>query len=232
MAVTPIRRSMSVVPSAGAAPMAAPAPMSAPMSSPQGSGWVWNGAAWCWDPNWGCPSPPNWGCPPACPPSPCPPQWGCQPCPPLPVPPLTGPIVGVTDGSDAAPGQVGEFIKASSGFSYSASPVVTTSSLSVIIVQPGDWDLWAFISGMTTNFGGAAFYLNPVPTGMSNNLGTVNGIGSSSLVEQNATVVSAMARGLFSVPTLLAFTVTIDQSNTTGILAGSGQLSVEGRRRR
>ena len=77
-----------------------------PNTMPQSGGWMWNGCAWVpsgqcgqcgcgWDQcQCGCGG------------------WQCQPCPPAGI---RGPIIGVTDGSDAAPGEVGEWLQSTSG---------------------------------------------------------------------------------------------------------------------
>ena len=62
-------------------------------------------------------------------------------------------VMGVTDGSNAAPGQVGEYITASSGIQ-----MLTSGAMSVvpgITLTPGDWDVSAFPLfnwGYTTTF--------------------------------------------------------------------------------
>lgn len=233
MAVIPISRaSMSVAPTPRASvPM--PTPMSMPMPGQQS--WVWDGSSWQWVDDPDCCPPPGW-CPPTsgwawcwCPPQQCPPV----PPSPLPPPPLSGPIIGVTDGSSAAPGQVGEYISSSTSIAYAAYPAVTTQVVSALVVQPGDWDLWATMS-MSTSFGGALFNLSPIPAGISDDLAAINAVTAAmtaTAAEFNSLNAQAV-RGNFSVPTLLAFNVNINQSFTSGLLAGTATLKVRGRRRR
>lgn len=218
MAVTPIRRQMSVVPASAPVPMVAP-------PQPSQQDWVWDGANWQWS---GC-------CPPTPPPCPPPWWWSVAPCPPpvappsLP-PPLTGPIIGVTDGSNAAAGQVGEFISAESSFPYTAYPNITNANLSVIIIQPGDWDLWASLQ-VSTAIGGALFYLSPIPTGILSTMASASVLSGMSISEV-VSVTSSVARGNFTVPTLMAFYVSVDQATSSTLTAGTATLIVSGRRRR
>jgi hypothetical protein len=51
------------------------------------------------------------------------------------------PIIGVTDGSNAAAGQVGEYIQATS--SGVSSPTGTWINICSIVLTPGDWDVRA-----------------------------------------------------------------------------------------
>lgn len=54
------------------------------------------------------------------------------------------PIMGVTDGSNAGPGEVGEYIAASgSGIDMIASGAM---NIAQIALTPGDWDVWASLS--------------------------------------------------------------------------------------
>lgn len=234
MAVTPIRQQLSVVPR--------PAAMSMPASmppQPSQQGWVWDGSNWVWDPDCFPPQPPfQCNFPPQCPP----PWWWsqCPPCPPpappvaTPTPPLTGPIVGVTDGSSAAPGQVGEYVRAQVQFAYTASPSTTNSVQSPLVVQPGDWDLGAYMI-LSGAFDAASFYINPVPTGIidGNGMSGFNQINSSASanLSQYSTVVAPGTRGSFTVPTLLAFTCQVALT-TASIPAGTAYLLVHARRRR
>lgn len=55
----------------------------------------------------------------------------------------TGPIIGVTDGSDAAPGEVGEFMFNSvSGVIAQNAGLATYQALTL---TPGDWDVWGYL---------------------------------------------------------------------------------------
>lgn len=221
---------------------------SASMQMPARSGWQPG-----WQPPWqsGPPGRPNWGfCGP-----PSRPSWGFwgknvfltkniidsmiangmispgpnwKPC----SQPVTGPIVGVTDGSDAAPGQVGEYIHGTTSISYAAYPQVTTTTATPLVVQPGDWDLWISMQ-CTTQITGASFFLSPQPTGMSNtmygSLWTAIGTGAP----ESITISGMIARGSFSAPTLLPFSVTVSMAGDSSLTTpGTAVLLVEGRRRR
>lgn len=155
----------------------------------------------------------------------------------IPSPPPSagsGPITGVTDGSNAAAGEVGEYIGAITQISFAAYPQRTQTTVSPLVVQPGDWDLWASLY-CSTEFGSVWFNLVPTPAGISNNLAGGNALGITTGVAQAellAVVIGQSARGNFTVPTLLPFQVTIDQSADAALLAGTAYLQVEGRRRR
>lgn len=179
-------------------------------------------APWSYTPNWS-------GCQPS--PYPQPSSCGCG-CPP--AAPLFGPIMGVTDGSNAGPGQVGEFLGGQVGFSYAAYPSITNQTVSLTVIPPGDWDLWAWI-WLSTATSGAFFGLDPAPTGISNNMAGLNtfaGAGALDNLSEQILLLGAQARGSFSVPTLLPFVVIIDQSGATGLPAGTGELAFNARRRR
>jgi hypothetical protein len=140
------------------------------------------------------------------------------------------PLQGVTDGSDAKPGYIGEFITANATMSFAAG-VSTTTTLSVVVMSPGDWDISTFC-GVTTPFGLVYYVLSPIPAGMSNDMATQVGETSAVGVESLAYISGQPARGSFSVPTLLPFSVRVDQSNPAGLLAGQLQFHLQARRRR
>ena len=146
----------------------------------------------------------------------------------IPTPPPgvgSGHILGVTDGSNAAPGQVGEFIQSTTAVNYPAG-VLTQLVISSLVVPPGDWDIYGacFYSVPVGFFG---FNLSPEPAGISND---IRGQVGASVVDLGG-VIASMARGSFSVPTLLAFSVTVDQ-RTAGLLSGVAYLTINARRRR
>lgn len=143
----------------------------------------------------------------------------------------TGPIRGVVDGSDARPGDVGEYFSASVTLAYAAG-VNTQTTLSPTVVQPGDWDLWSTME-FSTITGYVQFQLSPQPVGMSHDLRGQTGQFVTETGEGQAnTVIGRTGRGSFSVPTLLPFSVQIDQGIGAGQPAGTAYLVVEGRRRR
>jgi len=150
-------------------------------------------------------------------------------------PPIPGPIIGVVDGSDASPGQVGEFLKAVGTFDYAAGStagVTSTGTLTLINMPPGDWDFT--ISAMfTTLIGSALFLLNPPVTGMSNKLfGLAGNFASASTTgEETAIIIGQSGRGSFAVTTPLVFEVQVFQGNVD-LPAGTMALEIEARRRR
>lgn len=72
-------------------------------------------------------------------------QW-LPAAPPPPAPPLNGPIIGVTNGSNAAAGMVGEYIESLNTLSPTMTPTSNPTFLSgpstQLILSPGDWDVW------------------------------------------------------------------------------------------
>lgn len=98
----------------------------------------------------------------------CPPQE-CFPCPPTFPCALRGPIIGVTDGTFAKPGEVGEFLSGSNGngtdMAYTPG-VVSQAIVSPLSLPPGDWDVTCeFAAGY--NFEDFAAGLTPLPQGAS-----------------------------------------------------------------
>lgn len=138
-------------------------------------------------------------------------------------------IVGVTDGSNAAPGYVGEFVTGSSSLiSFPATGTITTSA-SVITLTAGDWDLHGWISDFTAAVGGVHANLNPIPPGMSNDMTGLLGLGSG--VHATSWVNMTGARANFATTTTLTWTIFIDNS-VAGSTAGTCAMHVEARRRR
>lgn len=143
--------------------------------------------------------------------------------------PVQGPsggIPGVTDGSNAGPGQIGEFVSFSSAISYAVA-TGQTFNISLGVLAPGDWDLRSSLQ-FSTPFDGVSYYLNPMPSGFSNAMfGELLDAGSAGLISQYAVVVGMAARGSVSVPTLMPFTVNVNSS-----AAGQATLTIEARRMR
>jgi hypothetical protein len=144
-----------------------------------------------------------------------------------------GPLAlqGVTDGSVAKAGQVGEVIRGSSSQTYLGNPTATQwVPQSPLVVPPGDWNLWAYMS-FSTGIGGCEFLLSPQPAGVSNPM-TGQSFVTGTTVLQSVNIIGQMAVGSFSVPTLLTFGGNINNSTDAGIVGGTGILTVEGRRMR
>ena len=148
--------------------------------------------------------------------------------------PVYGPIVGVVDGSDAAPGEVGEFIHMTGTFAYAAGVdglgTTSTGTIDLINVVPGDWDFTVSAS-FTTLISSALFFLNPLPTGMSNNMFGLNGNFTMPGEGETAVIIGTAARGSFAVNTMLVFEVQVFQDAAI-LPAGTMTLRIEGRRRR
>jgi hypothetical protein len=141
------------------------------------------------------------------------------------------PMQGVTDGSDAKPGMIGEYVTGAGSLNYAANPAVTTGTVSPLVLSPGDWNITTWLY-MTSPYGEAAFWLDPRPVGNSNLLrGAVAGVTAISSVNTSV-VVGQTGRGSYTVPTLLAFSVTIDQSTSAALTAGTASVVVEARRMR
>jgi hypothetical protein len=138
--------------------------------------------------------------------------------------------VGVTDGSNAPAGYVGEFISTSANMSFAASPAITTQTLSTLVVPAGDWDVDAY-AGFSTFTGPLWFVLSPAPTGISNPMNAASIGISSSMSSQDVVLNAAPARASFTASTLLSFQLSVNQSGA-GLLAGTASLFVQARRAR
>ena len=144
-----------------------------------------------------------------------------------------GPIIGVVDGSDAAPGEVGEFLTMSGTFSYGAGTaggIGYTGQIALLNVPPGDWD-FTVSSSYSNLITASAFFLNPQPTGMSNEMFGLNGNLTFPGEVEEVVIIGQSARGSFAVATLLSFEVQVYQSSTA-LVAGVMTMRVEARRRR
>lgn len=133
------------------------------------------------------------------------------------------PLVGVTNGADAQPGQVGEWAETMVGITYPTGS--STQSVTMGILQPGDWDVWAFFNPDQA-ISAVQFYLNPLPAGMMG--GNLPGWFIAATDVNNALIISPVNRALISVPTLFVFTLI---TQTTGA-GGPGQMVFLARRRR
>lgn len=109
--------------------------------------------------------------------------------------------IGVTDGSDAQPGMVGEFVMfTKSNIPIPAAYLVQQVTLGVL--QPGDWDCWAHMT-FSSFVADGRLALNPVPAGFSESMYT----GDTSNFEEFSLTTPAV-RGLISQPVLINFQVT------------------------
>jgi hypothetical protein len=143
-----------------------------------------------------------------------------------------GPIIGVVDGSDAAPGEVGEFLTATGSFAYAAGTatgVTSTGTIALLNMPPGDWD-FTVSANFSTLITSALFNLSPIPTGMSNEMFGLNGnftVGG----EETVIIIGQSARGSFAVTTMLTFNVQVYQA-AVALPAGTMTMRIEARRRR
>ena len=131
------------------------------------------------------------------------------------------PLIGVTNGADAQPGQVGEFQSLQLNFNYPTGS--NTQVLTTLTLPPGDWDCWAWVTSSTV-VNWLDFYLPTIPAGFSNDM---QGFLQDSAAAVSVVCIGKTARALISAPNLLAFTFT-----TNAPSAGSGIMQVEARRRR
>jgi hypothetical protein len=136
---------------------------------------------------------------------------------------------GVTDGSDAAPGIVGEFVQTTTNFNISGA-MGAVNTVTATVLSPGDWDCTAGVYPGTV-LKGMIMGLNPIPVGVTTGM---TGIAiDQSAMAADATeviVIGFPARALVSVPTQFTFNVT---SNVIAAgNAAAAQLLFVARRRR
>lgn len=148
--------------------------------------------------------------------------------------------IGVTDGSNALPGQIGEFFMTDIAVPFDAYPAVTDTIAPLVSVPAGDWDMRM---NMDTSSGGptptpiavGAFssWIDSPPAGLSNQLTMVQypfvaGMTADSIVALN----SCVARGSFSQSTPLSVRVVVNQSSDPLLLGGQVFMHFEARRMR
>jgi hypothetical protein len=144
-------------------------------------------------------------------------------------------IIGITDGSLAKPGYVGEYVQM-----VVAVPIPVTwnynQSVSMGTLQPGDWTVQATLS-VGTLVGGTSYSLSPVPAGVSNNMACQIGcwVTTAEAGMMTSTLTSPVARANITVPTLFVFSVTTNYLGGGGVIApqsGSGSMTFTARRAR
>jgi hypothetical protein len=232
---------------------------------PPGSGqWSWNGCDWVWimNPIWPMPPiPPGPPCPPYGPPSCFDQVAKAQACwdqsqslynlvedvvetifannpsiiPPPPPSAGSGPIIGVTDGSVAAPGQVGEVLSSLLSGTFTGAISGTSASqtaLSIMTLTPGDWNVQYWLQ-VNADIQGAAFALGPSPAGALNSMETIL-FGYPAFTDPEGTfqgVILTAATTPINVatPTLLAGTLTV-WSGTTSVTSGPYTMKMWARR--
>lgn len=132
----------------------------------------------------------------------------------------SGPMWGVTDGSDVAPGEVGEFLRLEVVTDFPAGSNRQPSVPGVL--PPGDWDVYGWVNSSVA-FDSVWFQLDPLPTGFRDLM--MGGAGGG--VAELQTMIMPTVRALTNVPTLVVFT-TLTDAPTAGALF----VVVEARRRR
>ena len=116
------------------------------------------------------------------------------------------PLVGVTNGSDAQPGQVGEWVEfAMDNVTYPSGSSVQTLSMGVL--QPGDWNVWYIVYHNANPTNSSAIFL-PLPTGFSGGAPSVQGRAGTILL-------SPQARASLTVPTLVPLQLTVDSTGAS-----------------
>jgi hypothetical protein len=145
---------------------------------------------------------------------------------------LGGPIErGITDGSNARQGEVGEYVTGSATFNYAAAPATSTGVVVPLVLQPGDWDISGFIL-FSTLVGGSSAMLTPMPAGFSNDmLGTIDLGATPSTAGLLSVLQLSTVRANVTVPTPLALTLTVFQ-DVAGYTAGFATVTTEARRMR
>jgi hypothetical protein len=143
------------------------------------------------------------------------------------------PLKGVTDGSNAATGNIGEWLNGPAQVAYAAYPAITTQVVSPLVLSPGDWDVWAAMQ-TTGEFDTARFLMSyPYPAGFSGGLiGTFTAGNPAGVDFAYVVILSTVLRANVMVPTVIPMTVTIDLYGTAGLAAGTAYLNVYARRMR
>lgn len=126
------------------------------------------------------------------------------------------PLVGAIDGVPGQPGQVGELVQIVSTLAYPGNGA--TQSLTVGVLQPGDWDCWAAL-GFSTALTGYSLILNPSPPGFYGDF------ESSVLGQLGFDSLTPVVPAIISVPTLINFNL-----NMTAAAAGTMTMYFRARR--
>lgn len=124
---------------------------------------------------------------------------------PPPAPPLNGPIVGVTDGSNAAPGMVGEYMQ---NVLTASVPIPGSGSVAVLTLNltPGDWDVVGWLQltpiGATQNSivvqiasGSTGYSQISYPTASISNFGVQSALSRVSITSLTAVFLSVSFSG-------------------------------------
>jgi hypothetical protein len=137
--------------------------------------------------------------------------------------PLAAPLTGVSNGSAAAAGQVGEYLTANASSVALASNV--TANVCTLNLTPGDWDIWGEMQLSGTGFSIAYSTISP-GGGL-----TIGGISQLQLLTANAAAwVSPLAAFRVSITATTTYTLTALAVFPSGTCAATG--AVMARRRR
>jgi hypothetical protein len=95
----------------------------------------------------------------------------------IPSPTITGtvagaplmPVAGVVNGSNAAAGQVGEFITATTGSAVNLTTAVPAAAISIALTA-GDWDIWGIVTFTGPTMTAANAAVSNAPTSFGGNV--------------------------------------------------------------
>lgn len=152
-------------------------------------------------------------------------------------------IKGVTDGSNAALGQIGEFITFDVSNPFNGYPNINDDTIPLAMIPAGDWDLRMNMDttsqlaagGVPIRVGSFSSWLTPpTPPGLSNSLTMVQSLFTASGAPAEALIAlnSCVARASFAEPTQLMIRIVVDQSSDPVLLGGFSLMHLEGRRMR
>lgn len=133
------------------------------------------------------------------------------------------PLIGVTNGAAAQPGQVGEYVQFTSApVSIPTGP--NSQAVTMGILQPGDWDVWIYTEQLA-DVHDISISINPLPIGFTDVFAFAGSAG------EIITLTSPTGQALISVPSLVVVTVTTNQAGT-GPSAASTNVVFAARRAR
>lgn len=113
------------------------------------------------------------------------------------------PLIGVTNGTPAQPGQVGEYVQILQQVPYTTAQG-QVQSVTMGILQPGDWLTWCSM-GTTTLTSGLFMQLNPQPVGFTGTF--ANEMAGTGMAAATA-LIGPPCQALISVPTLVVIQIT------------------------
>jgi len=134
------------------------------------------------------------------------------------------PLIGVTNGADAQPGQVGEYVSFASA-TINIPTAANSQTVTLGTLQPGDWDMWLTTTQLS-QVHDMGLYLASQP-GFAVPIASIF-MGSGGEIIQ---LVTSTSRGLVSVPTLIAVNVITNQAGA-GSAASTTEVTFMARRRR